>query len=100
MDTVTIPKTEYQRLVERAFRYEYLANIVRKKENIFAPPPTKNIKEVIESFQATGMYSPAFLKSLERGLNRSSYFRVKQQNENSTTSSRAWGVLEEKGAGE
>lgn len=75
MDAITVPKKEYQRLMEKALRYEFLAGVIRARENIFAPPPTRSVKEVIKSFQATNLYTPSFLKSLEKGLKRSSYFR-------------------------
>lgn len=75
MDTVTLPRKEYQSLTERALRYDYLAEIVKTRENIFAPPPTRDAKEVIKDFQATGLHNKSFLKSLEKGLRRSSYFR-------------------------
>jgi len=75
MSTITIPKKEYQKLIEKALRYEYLAEIIKEERDIFTPPPTRNIKEVIKSFRATKLYNPSFLKSLERGLKRSSYFR-------------------------
>ena len=39
-----------------------------------ASPPTKNGDEVMSSFRATGLYSEAFLKDLEEGINDSSYF--------------------------
>jgi len=75
MVTVTIPKKEYQKLIERALRYEYLRQILKEEEDIFAPPPTKNSKEIIKSFRATKLYSPEFLRSLEKGLKRSTYFK-------------------------
>lgn len=75
MVTVTIPKKEYQRLSERAMRYEYLRQIL--EEDIFVCPPTKNAKEVIGEFKKSGLYNQKFVKSLERGLGWSSYFRVK-----------------------
>lgn len=75
METITVPKTEYQKLIEKALRYEYWARIVKEKENIFASPPTGNIKETIKKFKAPGLYSLAFLKSVEKGLKHSSYFR-------------------------
>ena len=40
MATITIPKKEYQELVDKKFRYEMLREIM--KEDIFAPPPTRN----------------------------------------------------------
>lgn len=75
MVTVTIPKKEYQRLAEKALRYEYLRQIL--EEDIFAPPPTKNPKKVAREFRRSGLYNQKFLKSLEKGLERSSYFRTK-----------------------
>jgi len=75
MDTITIPAKQYQNLLEKAFRYDYLAGIVQKKEALFAAPPVKKVNKVVEAFETTGLYSPAFLKSLKNGLKRSSYFQ-------------------------
>jgi hypothetical protein len=75
MDTITIPKRQYQKLLEKALRYEYLREIMKEKEEIFASPPTRDVEEIIKAFQETRFYSPKFLRSLERGLKRSSYFR-------------------------
>ncbi len=75
MVTVTIPKKEYQRLAEKAMRYEYLRQIL--EEDIFVSPPTKNQKEIIKEFKKSGLYNQKFLKSLDKGLGRSSYFRAK-----------------------
>lgn len=74
MVTITIPKKEYQELLEKKLRYEYLRQIM--SENIFASPPTRNIKEIIGAFKATRKYNQKFTKSLERGLGRSSYFKT------------------------
>lgn len=73
MAIVTISKKEYQRLLNRALRYEYLQQIL--KEDIFAPPPTGNIKEIIREFRATKKYNQKFLEGLTKGLKRSSYFK-------------------------
>jgi len=73
MSTITIPKKEYYDLVEGKLRYEYLQQLM--KEDIFSSPPTKNIKSVISAFKATKKYNKNFIKSLERGLNQSSYFK-------------------------
>lgn len=54
------------------------------EEDIFAPPPTRNIEKIIRAFEKTGIYSKEFLRSLKRGLRRSSYFK----NENSSSSPR------------
>ena len=73
MAKVTLPKTEYERLVEKSLRYDYLRQLL--EEDLFASPPTRNIKKIIESFQRTGLYNKKFLRDLKRGLNRSSYFQ-------------------------
>jgi len=75
MVTVTIPKKEYQHLLDKALRYEYLRQIL--EEDIFASPPTKNTKEIIREFKKTNLYNQEFLASLEGGIKRSSYFRKK-----------------------
>ena len=74
--TISIPKNEYHRLVEKALRYDYLHQLL--EENLFASPPTRSVKKVIESFEKTGLYNKNFLRSLEKGLKRSSYFRYKE----------------------
>ena len=73
MTTITIPQKEYQKLVEKSLRYEYLRQIM--EGNVFAPPPVKSVRKVIEEFRKTGLYNKAFLKSLEKGLRQSSYFK-------------------------
>lgn len=72
MNTVTVPKKEYQKLLEKSFRYEYLRQIL--EEDVFASPPTKSIKKIIKEFKATKKYNQNFLKKLAKGLKRSSYF--------------------------
>ena len=74
MDTITLPKKEYQKLMEKALLYEYLAKIIKKQEDIFACPPTKKTKEIIKEFKATGLYGASFINDMEKGLKRSSYF--------------------------
>lgn len=74
MANITIPKNEYRKLVERALRYEYIRQLM--EEDLFASPPTRNAKKIIEEFQKTGRYSQKFLESFEKGLRRSSYFNV------------------------
>ena len=73
MVTVTIPKKQYQNLLEKALRYEYIRKMM--KENLFASPSVRDVKEIIKSFKETGKYNDKFLKSLEKGLKRSSYFK-------------------------
>lgn len=73
MQTVTISKKEYKELIEKKLRYEYLHQII--EEDIFSPPPIKDIKELIKAFQKTGFYNQRFIDSLEKGLKRSAYFK-------------------------
>jgi hypothetical protein len=72
MSTITIPKIEYETLRKKARFYESLRKIMEK--DIFAPPPTKNAKEVINAFSKTKRYNKAFLESLGKGLKRSPCF--------------------------
>jgi hypothetical protein len=73
MNTVVISKKEYKELIEKKLRYEYLRNAM--EEDIFASPPTRNKKEIINAFRATGQYNQKFINSVARGLRRSSYFK-------------------------
>ncbi len=73
MQTVTISKKEYEELIEKKLRYEYLRQII--ESDIFSPPPTKDIKEIINAFKKTGLYNQKFIGSLKKGLMRSSYFK-------------------------
>ena len=75
MNNITISKKQYQKLLEKDLRYEHLQQIVREKEDIFASPPTRDVKEILSAFRETKLYSSQFLKSLEKGLKRSSYFK-------------------------
>lgn len=73
MQTVTISKKEYEDLVEKKLRYEYLHLII--EGDIFSPPPTRDIKEIVNAFKRTGLYSQNFIDSLKKGLKRSIYFK-------------------------
>lgn len=73
MTTITISKKEYQKLLDKAMRYEYLRQLMGG--NIFSPPPTRNIGEIVGAFKGVGKYNQQFLRSLEKGLKRSSYFK-------------------------
>lgn len=74
MTTITIPKTEYKKLVETKLRYDYLQYVLEGK--LFAPPPTRSAKEITRAFEKTEKYSRKFLESLGRGLKRSTHFRT------------------------
>lgn len=73
MFTITIQKKEYQDLIDKKLRYEYLRSIL--EEDLFSPPPTRRASEVIKAFRTSKGYNRKFLESLARGLRRSSYFR-------------------------
>ncbi|MFA5831320.1 MAG: hypothetical protein WC878_05820 [Candidatus Paceibacterota bacterium] len=73
MNTITIPRKEYQELVETRMRYDFLRSAM--DSDIFSPPPTKSAGTVIKGFKATGKYNAKFLESLKKGLSRSSYFK-------------------------
>lgn len=73
MQTVTISKKEYEELIEKKLRYEYLHQII--ESDIFSPPPTKDIKEIIGAFKKTGIYNQEFIDSLKKGLKRSVHFK-------------------------
>jgi len=65
MVTVTISKKEYQKLLKKAFLYEYLRQVL--KEDIFSPPPAKDVKQVIRSFKTTNKYNKNFLAVWKEG---------------------------------
>lgn len=73
MSTITIPKKQYQQLLDKALHYEYLRQLM--SEDIFSLPPTKNVKEILSAFKETKTYSREFLQSLGKGLRRSSYLK-------------------------
>lgn len=70
--TVTLPKTEYERLRRTAERYEMVQRFFEAE--FFAPPSTRDVRQIIRDFRKTSLYTEPFLKSLERGLRESSYF--------------------------
>lgn len=72
MSIITIPKKEYSELLDAKLRYEYMRNVLDK--DFFSAPTIRNRNEIIKMFKATKNYSAPFLKSLEKGLKRSSYF--------------------------
>jgi len=74
MNTIAISKTEYKELLDKKLRYEYLRQIL--EEDIFSPPVVRSVKTIISNFKSISKYNFPFLKSLEKGLKRSSYFRV------------------------
>lgn len=73
MPTVTVPKKEYEKLIETKLRYERLREVM--EEDLFSPPPTTSAKESLAALRGTKKYNQKFLNSLKKGLGRSSYFR-------------------------
>jgi len=72
MSTVTISKIQYEALKQQADAYK---RIVSATENeLFSPPPTRDRRQVLRALTQTKRYSPAFLKSVEKGLARSRFF--------------------------
>lgn len=72
MATITIPKEEYQELVDKAQRYEYFKSMLQ--EDLFAPPSSRSTKKVIKDIRSSKQYPPEFIESLQTGLQRSDYF--------------------------
>ncbi len=66
METVTISKTEYKKLLTRAKAYEKLA------EKIFENAIKDPVNDIVSDFKKTNLYTTEFLKDLEDGLNKSS----------------------------
>ncbi|PIP54003.1 MAG: hypothetical protein COX07_07635 [Bacteroidetes bacterium CG23_combo_of_CG06-09_8_20_14_all_32_9] len=73
MQTITITRKEYDTLLASRMKIDYLRQILT--DDLFSPPPTKNINEITTAFYETGKYSKAFISSLKKGLKRSSYFK-------------------------
>lgn len=67
MNKVTISKVEYVKLRKQAEGYQKLAS--RLFESVIQDP----FYEVVEDFRETNLYTEAFLKDLEDGLQKSSY---------------------------
>lgn len=66
METITIPKSEYKKLVSRAKAYEKLA------ESIFVNAIKDPIADIVSDFRRTNIYTEGFLTDLENGLKKSS----------------------------
>ncbi len=74
MSNITIPKVEYENLMERATAY---GRMMKAAQGTFSlTPPEKSRKKVMADFKKTGKYNQKFLSSLSRGLKRSSYFKA------------------------
>ena len=66
METVTISKSEYKKLISRAKAYEKLA------EKFFADAINDPVEDIVSDFRKTDLYTEEFLGDLEEGLKKSS----------------------------
>ena len=72
MVTITLPKIEYLNLKKRAEAFDRM--VAGVNPDLFYVPVEKSRKKIISDFSKTKLYSKEFLKSLEEGLKRSSFF--------------------------
>jgi glucan phosphoethanolaminetransferase (alkaline phosphatase superfamily) len=72
METVTIPKREYKKLVSKAKAYEKLA------ESFYQNTLNEPVEAIVSDFRKTNLYTDEFLKDLEDGLKKSSLSRNKK----------------------
>ncbi len=70
-NTITLPKTEYQRLKKIAKRYEAVRHLVAD-DAAQSQSPVK----VIQEFRATGLYKESFLRHLGKSLTEAEEGRV------------------------
>ena len=72
MTKVTLPKIEYLSLKKRAEAFDRM--IAGVNPDLFYVPMEKSRKKIISDFSKTRLYNKEFLKSLNKGLKRSSFF--------------------------
>lgn len=72
MSTITLPKIEYLNLKKRAEAFDKM--VAEINPNFFFVPVEKSRKKIISEFSKTKLYSKEFVKDLEKGLRRSSFF--------------------------
>ncbi|KKR78440.1 MAG: hypothetical protein UU24_C0037G0012 [Candidatus Nomurabacteria bacterium GW2011_GWA2_40_9] len=72
MSTVTLPKIEYMSLKTRAEAFDKM--VAHINPNFFFVPTEKSRKKIISEFSQTKLYNKKFLKSLNNGLERSTFF--------------------------
>lgn len=65
--TMTITKNEYRKLQSQAKAYQKLMR------QLFESALSGSVDAVVQDFRNTNLYSEAFLKVLEAGLQKSSY---------------------------
>lgn len=67
MNRITISKTEYSKLKKESKAYR---NVATRLLELLIKDPIKNI---VEDFRASKLYSKEFISDLESGLRKSSY---------------------------
>lgn len=72
MNTITIPKKEYKRLLNKAKAYDKIAGNFFK--NVIDDP----VDKVVNDFKKEGLYTDEFLSELGDGLRKSSYAKKKK----------------------
>lgn len=72
MSTVTLPKIEYMNLKKRAEAFDKM--VAGINPSFFFVPTEKSRKKIMSEFSKTKLYSKEFLKDLEKGIKRSSFF--------------------------
>ncbi len=72
MSTVTISKTEYTTLKRRAEAYDRIVAVAT--DELFAAPPVRSRRTVMQALKSTRRYNKNFLASIGKGLRRSNYF--------------------------
>lgn len=69
MNTLTIPKNEYDLLNQQALAYK---NLVSRLFEFIVKDSEENL---INDFRLTNLYSEDFLNDLKSGIHKSSYFK-------------------------
>ncbi len=72
METITIPKAEYKRLLSHAEAYKKLA------ESVFVNAIKDPVNDIVSDFKSTNLYTTEFLSDLEKGLKKSSLGKQKK----------------------
>ena len=72
METITISKSEYRKLVAKSKAYEKLA------KTIFEDAINESVNDIVSDFKKTNLYSEEFLSDLKEGLNQSSLYSKKK----------------------
>ena len=72
MESITIPKKEYKKLVSKANAYEKLA------ESFYKNTLIDSVDNIVSDFRRTDLYTDEFLKDLAEGLNKSSLVKKRK----------------------